>query len=88
MITAPAYNKYNYFIVKEEWHIGDPIPNNVKKVMIVQYKSLQEDGNVSYYNVPVFIYNDAENVLSETEILQVVDGLYATTASRLGQIFL
>ena len=85
MITAPEYNTNNAFIVKDEWRIGDPIPHNVKKIISAQYEPSKEDGDISQFDATIFIFDDAENILTEQEILQSLDQQYAPLATRVGQ---
>lgn len=85
MIDTPVHNTYNYLIVYDEWHIGDPIPQNVQKVLIVQYEPNDSNKKVTTFDVPIFIFDSAENVLTETEILLQVEQKYATTATMVNQ---
>ena len=67
MINAPVYNTNDYFVVKEEWHPGDPISHNVKKVIIAQYELRKGNGSVARFDVPIFILDDAVSVLTERD---------------------
>lgn len=84
MLTDVYNNTYNYCVVRDynDWHEGMPIQPNVIKIMELIFipHEIAADRAPYSFSYIVFILREAQNMLSEEEIISEVSTYKAPTA--------